>query len=91
MKIRKLAAAFATLTLLASTSAVANHPSHALYPNHDYSSFTLPTAGDSDSEVLQAYGEPAKRQSGGNGVDVWDYGSFRVIFRNKTVSYASMW
>ena len=91
MKLRQLAATFAAFTLIASTSAIADHPSHTLFPNHDYSSFSLPAVGDSDDKVLQAYGQPTSRQSGGNGVDVWDYGSFRVIFRNSTVSYAAMW
>ncbi len=58
---------------------------------HDYSQFTLPAVGQSGTTVLQNYGQPARRQPGSNGVDMWDYGSFRVVFRNNAVSNASMW
>ncbi len=81
----------ASMALLASTHSVANTSQQMLFPQHNYSQFTLPTIGQTGSDVLQHYGQPAKRQQGANGVDMWDYGSFRVIFRDNAVSHASMW
>jgi len=77
--------------ILSPIHVLANAPVQPLFPQHNYSQFTLPAVGDAEHDVLQRYGQPASSQQGHNGVHVWDYGSFRVVFRNSTVSYAAMW
>jgi len=77
--------------ILSPAQALANTSQQNLFPHHDYSQFTLPAAGDAQTDVLQRYGQPANRKQGSNGVQMWDYGSFRVMFRDSTVSYAAMW
>lgn len=79
------------ISIAVCASAHAGTSQQHLFPDHNYSQFTLPSVGVTSSEVSRLYGEPSNRQQGANGVDVWDYGSFRVIFRDNTVSYAAMW
>lgn len=91
MKNQLAAGLVLSAALCVSTQVGANTTDATLFPAHDYSTFSLPAVGETASQVNRLYGEPASRQQGSNGVDVWDYGSFRVIFKDSAVSYAGMW
>lgn len=80
-----------TLLLMASGQAAANTTQQSLFPQNSYGAANLPSIGQTDSTVLTQFGEPAQRLRGANGVDMWDYGNFRVVFRNDTVTFAAMW
>lgn len=86
-----LATLFTALALTATANASASHSQHNLFPQHDYSRFALPEIGTTSVDVANSYGTPAKIQKGANGMDIWDYGTFRVMFHNDSVKYASLW
>jgi len=86
-----ISAALCVSAPVSANTADASTPNATLFPAHDYSTFSLPAIGETASQVNRLYGEPASRQQGSNGVDMWDYGSFRVIFTDNEVSYAAMW
>lgn len=58
---------------------------------NSFGEFHLPNTGDKASQVTETYGEPSRRLQGGKDTAIWDYGSFRVIFKNDTVTFAGMW
>lgn len=92
MKYCKAAAQLALVaTLSVSAQSIAGTSQQHLFPNHDYSEFALPAVGAQVHEVTRMYGEPSNRHNGANGVNVWDYGTFRVIFKDDAVTYAAMW
>lgn len=53
--------------------------------------FHLPSVGDNEASITEAYGKPLRRMIGFNGLDVLDYGSFRVMVKDGRVTFAGMW
>ncbi len=56
-----------------------------------FGEFHLPLVGDIAANVMKNYGAPMRRLGGPNGLDIWDYGSFRVIMNKQRVTFAGMW
>ena len=56
-----------------------------------FGKFHLPPTGSNAEDVARIYGEPLRRLSGLTGLEVWDYGSFRVIMKDNAVNFAGMW
>ncbi len=51
----------------------------------------VPTKGTSKQEVLASIGAPPSKLPGTAGSEVWDYGTFRVFFKNDKVAFTNVW
>ena len=51
----------------------------------------VPTKGTSKQEVLASIGAPPSKLPGTAGAEVWDYGTFRVFFKNDKVAFTNVW
>ena len=75
--------------LPAQAVACALHQGNSL--QNSFGEFHLPSAGDNVANVSRIYGEPLRKMSGGKGMEIWDYGSFRVILKDSRVTFAGLW
>lgn len=77
------------LMLPAQATACEFHDDQSL--QNSFSGFHLPSVGDNANHIAQVYGEPLRKLNGINGLDIWDYGSFRVMLKDSRVTFAGMW
>ncbi len=79
------------VTLVHSTHATACELHDNLTLQNSFGDFHLPSVGDNATNIVRVYGEPLRKLNGINGLNVWDYGSFRVMLKNNRVTFAGMW
>lgn len=51
----------------------------------------IPGKGTTRQEVLATIGSPPSKLPGTAGSEVWDYGTFRVFFKQDIVAFTSVW
>lgn len=86
------AAATLALSIIGSTSAIALPADGSVRLAPSYPERPVPQIGDSSQLVLNYYGSPAKKINGNNaGVEVWDYGTFRLLMQDDKVAFSRVW
>ncbi len=78
-------------TLLAPMQAAACEWHDDVSLQNSFGEFHLPSVGDNAANIAKVYGEPMRKLNGFNGLDIWDYGSFRVMLKDSRVTFAGMW